>query len=149
MPSRRAEIQFTEDEVREFLETERVLNVATYNHDGSIHLVAMWFAMVDGVPWFHTYGKSQKIKNLRRDPRMTGLVETGDAYEELRGVELVGKGVVVEDPDALLALGRAEAGKYFDAEGEAAEAIAAGVAERRVGVRFDIEKAVSWDHRKL
>jgi PPOX class probable F420-dependent enzyme len=149
MASRRDQITFTDDEVREFLETERVLNVATYNHDGSIHLVAMWFAIVDGVPCFHTYSKSQKIQNLRRDPKMTGLVEAGDAYEELRGVELVGRGAIFEDHESLMALGRVEAGKYFGAEGEGAEAIAEGVAQKRVGVRFEVDRVVSWDHRKL
>jgi PPOX class probable F420-dependent enzyme len=149
MPNRRAEIRFTDDEVRRFLETERVLNVATFNHDETIHLVAMWFALVDDVPWFHTYPKSQKIQNLRRDPRMTGLVEAGDAYEELRGVELVGTGIVVDDPEAVRALGRVEAVKYFGADEDGAEAIAEGMVQKRVAVRFDIDRVVSWDHRKM
>ena len=67
------------------------MNLATYNHDGSIHLVAMWYGFLpDGSVGFETFAKSQKVQNLQRDARMTALVEAGDTYDQLRGVELVG-----------------------------------------------------------
>ena len=122
MASKRSQITMTDDEVQAYLESERVLNVATIGPNGYPHLVAMWFAMVDGNPVFWTFGKSQKIVNLRRDSKMTGLVESGDSYDQLRGVEL---------------------------RGEAALPFLEAQATKRIGVVFEIEHVASWDHTKL
>ena len=89
-----------------------MLNVATIGPTGHPHVVAMWFAIVDGTPAFWTFMKSQKVVNLRRDPRITALVESGEAYAELRGVELLGTGRLVEDFDEVLGIGRAVALRY-------------------------------------
>ena len=102
----------TDDEVQAYLESERVLNVATIGPTGHPHLVAMWYAMVDGKPAFWTFGKSQKILNLRRDPKMTGLVESGDTYDQLRGVELVGAGRSSTTTSTILEIGKAVGVKY-------------------------------------
>jgi PPOX class probable F420-dependent enzyme len=139
----------TDDEVAEFLRGRHTMNVATVSPDGSIHLVAMWYGFLDGAPVFWTYGRSQKILNLRRDPRITCLVESGETYEQLKGVELVGKGIVIEDRDAIEAIGRDVFVRYF---GEMNEAAAAGVAAsgaKRLGVRIEVQNTVSWDHSKL
>ena len=100
--SRRDLIRMTPDEVREFLEGRHTLNVATHNHDGTVHLVAMWYGFLDGDIAFETYAKSQKVQNLRRDPRITVLVEDGDQYENLRGVEMVGRAEIVEDHETIM-----------------------------------------------
>ena len=92
--SRRDQIRMTDAEVDAFLAGRHTMNVASFNHDGTIHLVAMWYAVLDGDPVFWTFGKSQKIRNLQRDPRITLLVETGEEYAELMGVELVGRAEV-------------------------------------------------------
>jgi hypothetical protein len=80
----------TDDEIRAFLEAGRDLQVASINADGTPHLVTMWYRMLDGEIVFWTYAKSQKVMNLRRDPRLTVLVATGDRYEQLKGVSIVG-----------------------------------------------------------
>ena len=85
MPSRRQQIAMTDDERDAFLDEQRVLNVATIGPTGHPHLVAMWYAMLDGHPSFWTFGKSQKIVNLRRDPRITALVESGDSLQRVAG----------------------------------------------------------------
>jgi PPOX class probable F420-dependent enzyme len=142
----------TDAEVAAFLDEQRVLNVATNGPSGHPHVVAMWFAMLDGRPSFWTFGKSQKVVNLRRDPRITALVESGESYGELRGVELVGTARIVEDPDETFAIGRAVAAKYQGAEAAAsldALAFLAAQARKRVGVVIDVERTVSWDHTKL
>ena len=148
--SRRDQITMSQDEVDELLRGRHTMNVATVNHDGRIHLVAMWYGyFADGALGFWTYGRSQKIKNLQRDPRMTCLVETGDEYAQLKGVELVGTGVVVEDGDAVMQIGRSVyeryTGPWSDAVAPAVEAMGA----KRFAVRIEIEKVVSWDHTKL
>ena len=88
--SRRAQIAMSEEEVDEFLRGRHTMNVATIGPDGRVHLVAMWYGFTaDDRPAFWTYGRSQKILNLQRDPSITCLVETGATYPELKGVELV------------------------------------------------------------
>ena len=151
MASKRSQITMTDDEVQAYLESERVLNVATIGPTGHPHLVAMWFAMVDGNAVFWTFGKSQKILNLRRDPKMTGLVETGDTYDQLRGVELRGRGVIVDDYDKVLEIGKAVGVKYNgpSALGESALPFLEAQATKRLGVVFEIEHVASWDHTKL
>jgi general stress protein 26 len=152
VPSRRQQIAMTDDEVAAFLDQQRVLNVATIGPTGHPHVVAMWYAMVDGRPSFWTFGKSQKVVNLRRDPRGTGLVESGDSYSELRGVELVGTGRIVEDFDEIVTIGRTVAAKYQGSEAaESADVLAflEAQARKRVGVVIDVERTVSWDHTKL
>ena len=106
MPSRRSDITMTAAEVDAFLDEQRVLNVATIGATGHPHLVAMWYAVRDGEVVFWTFGKSQKVVNLRRDPKMTGLVEAGETYNELRGVELVGTARLVENYDEILEIGK-------------------------------------------
>ncbi len=148
--SRRNQITMTEDEIQAFLDEQRVMSVATVGADGRPHVVAMWYGFVEGAPAFWTYGKSQKILNLRRDPRLTCMIEDGDAYNELRGLELVSDARLIEDPEAVLAFGVQLAERYENIT--ITEAMLPAIrknAAKRVVVRLDIKKAVSWDHRKL
>jgi PPOX class probable F420-dependent enzyme len=151
MANRRDAIKMTQDEVDEFLQGRHVMNVATLGPSGHPHLVAMWYGFVDGRPAFWTFAKSQKVVNLRRDPRVTVLVEDGDAYEELRGVELVGTGRLVDDFDTVLAIGKSVGERYTGpvAVSEAALPFLEAQARKRIGVVIDVERVVSWDHRKL
>ncbi len=139
----------TDDEVRTFLDGRHVLNVATFNHDATIHLVAMWYGFLDGDIVFETFAKSQKVQNLRRDGRITVLVEDGDDYGELRGVEIVGTGEIIEDPAEILAVARDVIRRYHDLKPEDVDAAAELLANKRVGIRIRPERTVSWDHRKL
>ena len=84
--SKRKQIEMSEDEVAAFLRDGRTMNVATNGREGYPHLVAMWYGFSEGKPAFWTYGKSQKIRNLERDNRITCLIETGDRYDQLGGV---------------------------------------------------------------
>ena len=138
-------------EVAAYLEEQRVLNVATIGPSGHPHLVAMWYAMVDGRPTFWTFSKSQKVRNLRRDPKVTALLESGDTYAELRGVEMVGTATLIEDFDRVLDIGRRVAVKYQgDAGlGQEANAFIEAQAPKRIGIAIDVERVVSWDHTKL
>src|SRR3954451_3077805 len=102
MPSRREMVRMSDDEIDAFLRERHTMNVATFNHDETIHLVAMWYGFYDGLPAFETFTKSQKVLTLRRDSRISVLVEDGDDYGELRGVELVGHADVIDDTDILM-----------------------------------------------
>jgi PPOX class probable F420-dependent enzyme len=149
MPSRRDLIRMTAEEVEQFLDGRHTMNVATIGPDGRIHLVAMWYGFLEGAPAFWTYGKSQKILNLRRDPRITALVEDGEQYDELRGVELVGTGTVVEDRERIMALGRSVFERYTGPYSEEMEPVLEATGAKRLVVKVEVESVVSWDHRKL
>ncbi len=148
--SRRDQIRMTDDEVRALLETGRSLHVASINRDGTPHLVTMWYALDGGKLAFWTYGKSQKVLNLRRDPRLTVLIETGDAYEELRGVSIAGRATIVDDPAEVIRVGEAVYERYWGPI--SSDAVRDGVramGSKRAVVVVEPEKVVSWDHRKL
>lgn len=151
MASKRSQIEMSEAEVAAYLDEVRVMNIATNSPTGHPHLVAMWYAMLDGKPAFWTFGKSQKIMNIRRDPRITALVESGQQYSELRGVELVGIARIVEDVDEIVRIGATVAERYNGpvAVSEPGMQFIRKQAEKRLGVVIDVSKIVSWDHTKL
>ena len=140
----------TDDEVDAFLQGRHVVNIATHSPGGEIHLVAMWYGSMNGHLAFETFTKSQKVKNLRRDPRITCLVEDGETYDELRGVEIVGEAVLHEDPAVVLALAMELMARYYGVTDPAeARPLAEALARKRTAIEVIPEKMVSWDHRKL
>lgn len=148
--SRRDQIRMTDDEVDAFLAERHTMNVATLGPDGRPHLVAMWYGFFPGGGLgFWTYARSQKIVNLRRDPRMTCLIEAGDTYEELRGAELVCNGTVVEDRDEVLDLGASVFDRYSGPYTQEVRPLLEQMGAKRAAVRIEVLDVVSWDHRKL
>jgi PPOX class probable F420-dependent enzyme len=145
----RTRIQMTEQEVIAFLHDQRTLIVSTFGPDGTIHSVAMWYGFVGGLLATTTKAKSQKARNLQRDPRLTCLSEAGTIYRELRGVEMVGHAEVVDDRETLWAVGvsnhERHNGPLTDAAADRLELALAN----RVAILIHPDKVVSWDHRKL
>ena len=140
----------TPDEMNAFLDSGRDLQVASINADGTPHLVTMWYLRDGDDLCFWTYAKSQKVVNVRRDPRITVLVATGEAYEELRGVSINGTATVEEDLDAVLAFGEKVYEKNWgridnDMVREGVRVMGA----KRVVIRVSPLKTTSWDHSKL
>jgi PPOX class probable F420-dependent enzyme len=147
--NQRKAIQMTPDEVEAFLAERRSMTMCSISHDGSIHAVAMWYGFLDGCVTVETKAKSQKVQNLRRDARCTMLFEDGDYYEELRGVELVGKVEIIDDPDRLWTLGVSVFERYYGAYSDEMKPFLEAMLNKRVAVQLHIERTVSWDHRKL
>ena len=110
----RDRVTMTADETSAFLAGSRKLQLATLNPDGAPHLVTMFYVMRDGQIAFWTYRSAQKARNLARDPRVTCLVEAGEEYFELRGVQVVGSVRRIEDPARVLEIGRRLAGRHRD-----------------------------------
>lgn len=137
------------DEVDRFLHERRPMTMCSINHDGSIHAVAMWYGFLDGAVAVETKAKSQKVQNLRRDDRLTCLFEDGDTYEELRGVELVGHGEIIDDPEALWTVGLSVFERYVSPYREELRPQVEAMMRKRVVVRLHVDRVVSWDHRKL
>lgn len=148
MAKSRDRIRMTDEELRDFLEAEKTLQVATLDRDGAPHLTTLWFAVVDNHIVFHTYGKSQKIVNLKRDPRIAVLLEAGTTYGELRGVSIQGRAELIED-ELKYRYAAAVSRRYSDRPEEQIEAATRKTAAKRTVVRVIPEKTVSWDHRKL
>jgi PPOX class probable F420-dependent enzyme len=147
--NRRSEIAMSPEEIDAFLHHERTTTMCSMHPDGSIHAVAMWYGFLDGAVTVETKAKSQKVQNLKRDPRLTFLVEAGERYEELRGVELVGKARVIEDPDQIWKLGISVWERYVGPYDESQRDGLAMMLNKRVLVTIDVDRVVSWDHRKL
>lgn len=147
--NRRSLIHMTDDEIRAFLEEQRTLQVATIDHDGYPHLVAMWYVLLNDEITFWTYAKSQKAINLRRDPRLTCLVETGEQYNELLGVQIKGRAVINENREFVQKVGEAIWERYTGPLNESTQPMVIAQAAKRVVVTVKPVEIVSWDHRKL
>ena len=155
MPSKRDSIRMSDEELRAYLAEGRTIQVASVGRDGRPHLVPMWYAVDDeGCVVFTTYGSSQKVRNLERDPRITLLVEDGAVYDELRGVMIEGEAEIVDDLDYTRDVMSLVGAKYSgERRGDAAEDRSPPDRKRaiakRVVVRVRPQRTTSWDHCKL
>jgi PPOX class probable F420-dependent enzyme len=147
--NQRAQIVMSDTEIAEFIEQHRTCTMATVGPDGTPHLVAMWYAVIDGQIWFETKSRAQKTVNLRRNPRITVMIEDGLTYEQLRGVSIEGNGVVIDDADALWKVGVNVFERYTGPYTEEMKPFVETMLNKRVAVRVDVERIRSWDHRKL
>jgi PPOX class probable F420-dependent enzyme len=152
MPSRRDQIKLTDRERDELLATERIVVVSSHGPRGWPHMMPLWYVLRDGEIWVWTYAKSQKVKNLERDPRATLLVETGVEYGELRGVMIEAEAELIRDTDQIVEFGKELTIRYSEGidsvEGDAAAALVAQ-APKRVAIHFHPKRVATWDHRKL
>jgi PPOX class probable F420-dependent enzyme len=149
VPSRRDQITMSDDELREFLGEKKVVTCATIGPKGRPHLMPLWYTSDPDLTlrgW--TYAKSQKAKNLERDPHATLQVEDGEMYHELRGVMMECDVAIERDPEKVVNFGMALF-QRFGATGPEVEAMIAGQAPKRIGLTFTPTRIVSWDHRKL
>ena len=145
--SRRQQIQLSPDEQAEFFRKRKKAALATIDKDGFPHVVAMNYFARDGAFYMTSYGKAQKVVNVRRNPKVALMMESGDAYDELRGVMIRGRCEILEGEAAVKAAfeGRAEA----QANPSPPQPGARASAPKRVVLKIIPEKVVSWDHRKL
>lgn len=147
--NQRRQVEMADEEIRDFVERSRTCTLATVDGDGRPHLVAMWYAVIDGEIWFETKAASQKAVNLRRDPRVTILIEDGLTYDKLRGVSFDGTAEVVEDPDRLWRVGVSIWERYTGPYTEEARPLVEFMLHKRVAVRVSVTRSRSWDHRRL
>ncbi len=147
--NQRAQIKMSDDEVTAFLAGRRSMTWSTINADGTIHSVAMWYGFLDGKIAIETKTKSQKVKNLLRDPRTTVLVEDGEYYDELRGVTISGTIEFVEDQDRQWALGVSVFERYTGAYNDEMAPFVEAMLRNRSIIMLNPTKTVTWDHRKL
>ncbi len=146
----------TPEEIEAFMAEQTTLQVATLGSDGFPHVAPMWFVVEDGKFVFRSFTKSQKIVNLRRDPRLTVLLEDGTDYAELRGLMVKGTARLVDDRAEVLRLYGKVSARYtmpgteeFDLDPDALEAMFGAYAAKNTAVVVEPERVISWDHRKL
>lgn len=150
MAKSRDKIRLNEAEIAALFAECKSLQVATLGPQGAPHLTTLWFTTHQGEVLFETYGKSQKVVNLRRDPRIAVLCEAGETYDKLRGVSINGRAEIVDSGPRLLELMQLLVeSNHPGLEAERLAAQAAQMAEKRVVVVVHADKVVSWDHRKL
>jgi PPOX class probable F420-dependent enzyme len=145
--SRRQQIQLSPDEQAAFFRERKKAALATIDKDGFPHVVAMNYVARDGAFYMTSYGKAQKVVNIRRNPKVALMIEAGDEYAELRGVMIQGRCEILDDEASVRAAFAARAAVPANAAPVEAGALAS--ASKRVVLRIVPEKVVSWDHRKL
>lgn len=144
--NRRELIQLTPEEQAAFLRHHHKAAFATIDKDGFPHVVGMNYVVKDGAFYMTSYGKAQKVLNVRRNPKVALMVETGDSYAELQGVMVRGHCEIIEDAEAVKAV------FAFRTDGRDTKAPAPGAvasAPKRVVLKVIPRRVTSWDHRKL
>jgi PPOX class probable F420-dependent enzyme len=147
--NQRAQIVMTPEEIDELLAGRHSMTIATLRPDGSVHAVAMWYGFLEGCIALESKKKAQKVVNLRRDPRITVLVEDGDYYDELRGVSIEGTAEIVEDPDRMWSAGVSVFERYNGPYSEEMKPFVETMLRNRVVIKVNPRRTISWDHRKL
>ena len=149
--SARPNISMTDDEVAGFVERSRTATLASVGPDGTPHLVAMWYGLIDGSIYFETKAKSQKAKNLRSDDRIVCMIEAGDTYDQLRGVSIEGRAIIIDDvtADEYWAAARSVWERYTGPYTDEHRPMLDYMMNKRVVVRIEVTRTRSWDHRKM
>jgi PPOX class probable F420-dependent enzyme len=148
--SRRDAIKMSAAEVGAFLDEERTVICATIGRDGFPHLMPLWYVVRDGELWSWTFAKSQKVRNLERDPRATLQIEAGTDYAELRGVMLKCDVTIHRNTDEVIDLALELFGRYRSGGvDEDVRKMVRAQAPKRVALQFTERARATWDHRKL
>ncbi len=138
------------EEIAVFLGEQRVVICATNGRHGWPHLMPLWYLIRDGELWAWTYARSQKVRNLERDPRATLQVEDGEGYHELRGVMIEAQTVIHREKEAVAEFGRQLLPRYGSGGGgPELEQMIRAQAAKRVALQFVPQRIVGWDHGKL
>ena len=151
--SRRDQISMTLEEISDFLKNSRTIILVSNGRDGFPHPMPMWYAVDENnVVYMTTFRKSQKINNLKRDPKVSLLVESGDVYQQLKSVVIYTEVELVSDVEATRDILFNISVQRGDLQADAGDAIREGMmntASKRMGMKFTPDKIISWDHSKL
>lgn len=147
--NQRSQITMTDDEVAAFILQNRTATMATVGPTGRPHLIAMWYAVIDGEIWFETKAKAQKVVNLKRNDTMSVMIENGLTYDTLKGIELEGHGEIVEDPALIWRVGVSVWERYNGEYTEEVKPLVEFMLNKRIAVRMVVDRVRTWDHTKL
>ena len=147
--NQRSQIVMTDAEIADFVAKSRTGTMATIGPEGQPHLVAMWYGVIDGEIWVETKVKSQKVVNIRRNPRVSFMIEAGMTYDSLMGVSFEGVAEIHDDPDTIFAVGVSVWERYNGPYADDLKPAVDMMMNKRVAVRIVANRLRSWDHRKL
>lgn len=150
--SRRDQIKLSEAELAELMEGARIAVVSSLGPRGWPHSMPLWFVVREGEVWIWTYAKSQKVRNLERDPRATVLIEAGHDYQELRGTMIEAEAAIHRDQETVVGFAEELTLRYggnVSSLGPDARAALQAQAPKRVAIQFRPQRTATWDHRKL
>lgn len=147
--NQRNQIVMTDLAITEFVARSRTGTMATVGAEGQPHLVAMWYGVIDGEIWVETKVKSQKVVNIKRNPRVSFLIEDGMTYDTLRGVSFEGVAEIHDDPDTIFAVGVSVWERYNGPYSDDLKPAVDMMMNKRVAVRIRAARVRSWDHHKL
>ena len=150
----RDQVKLSDQEVTDFLADNIKVQIASLGPDGAPHLSTLFYIVRDGRIAFWTYGRSQKIRNLERDPRVSALVEDGIDYFELRGVSITGRAEIISDYESIYSIGSEVATRMlgagsFEELGDFGRETVEKQAQKRVAVVIHPDHVATWDHRKM
>lgn len=150
MPKRRDQIRMTDDELWSFIGEQKTIQVATINRDGTPHVMPLWFAVEDGTIILETFTKSQKVRNLERDRRISVLLEDGETYEKLRGASIQAEAELVQDVERVHALHMKVLERNTpELPKDVLENASRSMAPKKTAILIRPERVMSWDHGKL
>ncbi len=150
MPNRRDTISMDEDEIWQFIESQKTVQVCSINKDGSPHLVPMWFFVSGKSIVLVSYTKSQKIRNLQRNSKIAILFEDGDEYENLVGVSINADASLLDDPDEVQSMEKKLIIRnQAEQQAEDIEEMTRKSSSKKTAIVITPSRIVSWDHRKL
>ena len=145
----RSQIVMSDLEIADFVARSRTGTMATVGPEGQPHLVAMWYGVIDGDIWVETKVKSQKVVNIKRNPRVSFMIEDGMTYDSLRGVAFEGVAEIHDDPDTIFAVGVSVWERYNGPYTDDLKPAVDMMMNKRVAVRIATKRVRSWDHHKL
>jgi PPOX class probable F420-dependent enzyme len=146
---KRAQIRLTPEEQLALLQQAKTMALCTIGKDGYPHVVAMAFMVKDGYIYMTSYRKAQKVVNIRRNPKVAVMVETGEQYHELKGLMIRGRCELIEDPDEVWKI-MCQIREFRDGgPPPPADAVVRARAQKRAALKIIPEKIASWDHSKL
>lgn len=147
--SRRDQIKLTPEEQADFLAQARTIALCTIDKDGYPHVVTMAYMVKDGHIYMSSYRKAQKVVNIRRNPKVAVMVESGTAYHELRGLMIRGRCDLIDEPEEVWKTMREIRQFQEGSPPPPADALVKARAQKRVILKIIPEKVASWDHGKL
>lgn len=148
--NQRNAITMSDKEIADFIGHSRIATLGTLSANGSIHQVAMWYAVLNNNEiWLETKAKSQKAVNMRRNTHCSISIEAGHTYDQLRGVAIDGRAEIVDDADKLFAIGVSVWERYTGPYTPELKPFVEQMIQKRIAIRIHVNRIRSWDHRKL
>lgn len=147
--NRQSQIQLTPQEQQAYLAEARTMTLCTVDKNGYPHAVAMAYMVKDGCIYMTSFKKAQKVVNVRRNPKVAVMIESGTAYDKLKGIMIRGDCEVIDEPEEVWNVMR-EIRRFQDEEPAAPDnAVIKERATKRAVLKITPVKTSSWDHSKL